>query len=627
VIFPHGATTRTDPEAAERVMYDAVIVGAGIAGSLIAHQLSRSGQRVLILEAGPAEDLTIAGYENYVTRFYQAASKDNQAPYRHNPNAPMPRSTDANRITPGETDASTYLVQAGPYATDTVYTRVLGGTTMHWEAKTPRMLPEDFEMASRFGHGLDWPIGYRDLEPFYRQAEREIGVSADVEDQAYLGITFPQGYEYPMRGLPLSYLDQMVAGGVDGMPVDLDGEHLSLKVRPFPQGRNGIPNPDYDGKKGYVPVGAVSTSQVDQGGRCQGNNNCVPICPVQAKYHAGKTLAQALSSGKVDLLAQSVAYKVHTDPETGRVTHLEYRAYRDPRSAEYTTGTARGRIFVLCANAIETPRLMLASGLKSTSGLMGRNLMDHAYLLNWALLPQVAGTMRGTNCTGGIVDLRGGSFRRQQASFSIDIHNDGWGWATGAPFTDLQAIVDNQNKFGPALRQALVSQVSRQLLMAFMTEVPPSPSNRVTVDPAYKDQLGNMRPVITFRIPDYTMRGVAYGRRLARRIFQRLGAEDCTVYDPSDYGYVTYEGQGYSIRGGNHLAGTHVMGTTKANSVVDATLRCWDHENLYLAGGGSMPSIGTANVTLTLAALCLKSATHMIDQLRTESAPLAVSAR
>ena len=627
MIFPHGATTRTDPEAAERVMYDAVIVGAGIAGSLIAHQLSRSGQRVLILEAGPAEDLTIAGYENYVTRFYQAASKDNQAPYRHNPNAPMPRSTDANRITPGETDASTYLVQAGPYATDTVYTRVLGGTTMHWEAKTPRMLPEDFEMASRFGHGLDWPIGYRDLEPFYRQAEREIGVSADVEDQAYLGITFPQGYEYPMRGLPLSYLDQMVAGGVDGMPVDLDGEHLSLKVRPFPQGRNGIPNPDYDGKKGYVPVGAVSTSQVDQGGRCQGNNNCVPICPVQAKYHAGKTLAQALSSGKVDLLAQSVACKVHTDPETGRVTHLEYRAYRDPHSAEYTTGTARGRIFVLCANAIETPRLMLASGLKSTSGLMGRNLMDHAYLLNWALLPQVAGTMRGTNCTGGIVDLRGGSFRRQQASFSIDIHNDGWGWATGAPFTDLQAIVDNQNKFGPALRQALVSQVSRQLLMAFMTEVPPSPSNRVTVDPAYKDQLGNMRPVITFRIPDYTMRGVAYGRRLARRIFQRLGAEDCTVYDPSDYGYVTYEGQGYSIRGGNHLAGTHVMGTTKANSVVDATLRCWDHENLYLAGGGSMPSIGTANVTLTLAALCLKSATHMIDQLRTESAPLAVSAR
>jgi choline dehydrogenase-like flavoprotein len=398
-------------------------------------------------------------------------------------------------------------------------------------------------------------------------------------------------------------------------------------VRSFPQGRNGIPNPGYDGGKGFVPVGAVSTYQVEEGGRCQGNNNCVPICPVQAKYNAGKTLAKALSSGRVDLLAQAVASKVHIDTESGRVSHIEYRAYRDPSSAEHTTATARGRIFVLCANAIENPRLMLASGLKSASGLMGRNLMDHAYLLSWALLPEVAGTMRGTNCTGGIVDLRGGPFRRQQAGFSVDIHNDGWGWATGAPYTDLHNIVDAQNKFGAALRQALVSQISRQLLLAFMIEVPPNPGNRVSVDPAYKDQLGNMRPVISYSVPDYTMRGAAFGRRLARRIFQRLGAEDYTSYDPADYGYVSYEGQGYCIRGGNHLGGTHIMGMSPANSVVDTTLRSWDHENLYLAGGGSMPTIGTANVTLTLAALCFKSATHMIDQLRKQTAPLAVSVR
>jgi choline dehydrogenase-like flavoprotein len=222
------------------------------------------------------------------------------------------------------------------------------------------------------------------------------------------------------------------------------------------------------------------------------------------------------------------------------------------------------------------------------------------------------------------VDLRGGSFRRQQAAFSVDIHNDGWGWATGAPYTDLIGIVDNQNKFGPELRQALVSKISRQLLFAFMVEVPPSPGNRVSVDPAFKDQLGNMRPVITYQVPEYTMRGVAYGRRLARRLFQRLGAEDYTAYPPDDYGYVTYEGQGYCIRGGNHLAGTHVMGTRPDNSVVDSTQRSWDHENLYLVGGGSMPTIGTANVTLTLAALCYRSAEHMVDQLRKEAAPLLV---
>jgi choline dehydrogenase-like flavoprotein len=615
VIIPPGATARTSADAVSDTLYDAVIVGGGIAGAIIANQLSRAGQRVLILEAGRTEDITVAFYENYLTNFYAAVSKDNQSPYPVNPNVPMPRSTDVRQITPGQPDASAYLVQNGPYATDLTYTRTLGGTTMHWEAKTLRMLPEDFQMASRHGQGLDWPLGYDDLEPFYREAEREIGVSADVEDQAYLGISYPPGYVFPMRGLPLSYLDQMVARRVDGTEVDLDGERFTLKVRPFPQGRNGIPNPDYDGGRGYTPVGAVSTHQVVEGGRCQGNNNCVPLCPVQAKYHAGKTLAKALGND-VDLLTQAVAYRVHTDQVSGRVTHIEFRAYTGPSSPEYVTGTARGRVYVLAANAIENARLMLASGLQSSSGLIGRNLMDHAYLLNWALLPQIAGTGRGTNCTGGIVDLRAGAFRGRQASFGIDIHNDGWGWATGSPVSDLLHIVDARNKFGPDLRRSLVDQVSRQLLLAFMIDMPANPSNRVSVDPAFRDQLGNMRPVVSYSIPDYTMRGAAFGRRLAQRLFARLGAEDCTAYSPTDYGYVSHEGQGYAIRGGNHLAGTHVMGTSPANSVVDATLRAWDHQNLYLAGGGAMPTIGTSNITLTLAALCFKSAEHMIEQLR-----------
>ena len=95
----------------------------------------------------PARTATLRGYEDYLNRFYATASKDNQSPYPLNPDAPMPRGTDARKIRPGQPDASAYLVQNGPFATDTTYTRVLGGTTMHWEGKTPRMLPEDFELA------------------------------------------------------------------------------------------------------------------------------------------------------------------------------------------------------------------------------------------------------------------------------------------------------------------------------------------------------------------------------------------------------------------------------------------------------------------------------------------------
>ena len=267
---------------------------------------------------------------------------------------------------------------------------------------------------------------------------------------------------------------------------------------------------------------------------------------------------------------------------------------------------------------------MLASGLRSSSGLMGRNFMDHAYLLAWALMPEAAGTIRGTNCTGGISDLRGGGFRRRQAAFAVDIHNDGWGWARGAPMTDLVDLVDNGGRYGEALRQGLVDRVSRQLQLAFMVEVPATAGNRVTVDPAYTDHLGNLRPIISYAIPDYTMRGVAYARQLSKRIFARLGAEDHTSYDPDFWGYATHEGQGYEIRGGNHLAGTHLMGSDAKTSVVDSDQRSWDHRNLYLVGGGSMPTVGTSNVTLTVAALCLRSVRAMLAQLDREQVPVQV---
>lgn len=622
MLFPSESALRVDPQAvAGSRDYDIVIVGSGISGAIIAKQAAEAGKRVLVLEAGTGASRSLVGYDDLLTTFYSAAAKDNQSPFPVNANAAMPRSPQLRKLQAGETDSSTYIVQSGPYVSDTTYTRIFGGTTMHWEAKTPRMLRSDFKSRTNYGQGLDWPLSFEEVEEDYRLAEQEIGVSANVEDQSYLGQTFPDGYVFPMRGLPLSYLDQQVNNGIDGTSVDLYGRIYPLKVRPYPQGRNGIPNPAYDGGRGYRPVGAVNTHQVEEGGRCQGNTNCVPLCPVQARYHSGKTLAKAFrmngKSGQplVELLPQAVASKVVIDPDSGKVSALEVKVYEDPGSPVHETITVRGKVFVLAAGAIETARLMLSSGLRSTSGLVGRNLMDHAYLLNWALMPQICGTMRGTSSTGGIVDLRDGPFREKQAAFAIDIHNDGWGWATGAPTSDLLELVDDRNLHGSELRQGLIDRVSRQLLLAVMLEVMPVESNRITLDPQFTDALGNMRPILSFTVPEYTMRGAAYARQFSRTVFARLGAQDHTSYDRSDFGYVAYEGQGYAIRGGNHLAGTHIMGTTKTNSVVNKNQRSWDHENLYLVGGGSMPTIGTANVTLTLAAMCFRSGRDILNYL------------
>src|SRR5436305_8808383 len=113
VKFPEGAANSTDHAVAAEVLYDAVIVGAGVAGAIIAARLSEAGKRVLILEAGPAEDLTLRGYESYLDRFYSATSKDNQSPYPTNLNAPTPRGTDAHRISARAPDSSAYVVQSG----------------------------------------------------------------------------------------------------------------------------------------------------------------------------------------------------------------------------------------------------------------------------------------------------------------------------------------------------------------------------------------------------------------------------------------------------------------------------------------------------------------------------------
>ena len=111
--------------------------------------------------------------------------------------------------------------------------------------------------------------------------------------------------------------------------------------------------------------------------------------------------------------------------------------------------------------------------------------MDHAYLLTWALLPEIAGTMRGhATAPAGIVDLRGGAFRRRQAAFAVDIHNDGWGWATGSPYTDL--IDDGRRRRTGSARRCAArwsDRISRQLLLAFMIEVLPE-----------REQPGDRRP-------------------------------------------------------------------------------------------------------------------------------------
>lgn len=591
--------------------YDVIVVGAGVAGSLVAHRLGRQGRRVLVLEAGTADGGGTTGPGEDPVTAYLAASAARQEPA-----APWPRMTDLTGTPepPGYRTAG-HLLQDGrlPYASG--YVRRNGGTGTIWTGLAPRMLPEDFD-TEPFGYGRRWPLSYAELDPYYRAAEEELGVAADAAEQReHVGLPLPDDHAFPMRPIPPSHLDRLLAASLDGRRVEdpVGLAEVELRVVTTPHARNGVPDPRYDGGRGYVPRGARGRPDPDS--RCVGNASCIPHCPSYAKYTPLKT--QGRWSDTVTLRARSVVSRVLVDT-AGRATGVEYRSY------DGTVSTARADVVVLAAHAVENARLLLLSRLAGRSGQVGRNLMDHPVLLTWGLLPQATGPYRGPGSTSGFEGFRAGPARRLRAPFRIEIGNWGWVWAKGPLGADVAELVTGKGLFGPELRQATADRVRRQFTLQFEMEQGADPANRVTLHPTERDPLGLPRPLVTYDLDDHVKAGMAAARAVSDRIFALLGAEDHTDYTPAEAwpGRFEHAGRTYGYRGAGHAAGTHIMGDSPATSVVDAWQRCWDHPGLYAVGCGSMPSVATSNPTLTMAALALRSAGRIEADLLARDRPV-----
>ena len=168
---------------------DVIIVGSGISGALLAARLADAGVKVAILEAGARVDRAQA-----TQRFWDAPIKVPECPYPPSPQANHPISNDPDY----------WYRQVGPDKFKSTYVKVVGGTTWHWLGTCLRLVPNDLRLSTAYGRGVDWPIAYADLEPFYGQAEHEIGVSGDSDET----LGSPRSTGYPMPAIPQAFLDK-----------------------------------------------------------------------------------------------------------------------------------------------------------------------------------------------------------------------------------------------------------------------------------------------------------------------------------------------------------------------------------------------------------------------------------
>lgn len=522
---------------------DIIVIGSGVCGALAARHLARAGASVLMLEAGPR-----ITREQITARFRASPLKsDFLAPYPNSDMAPFPD------YKPHDNG---YLVQAGPVPYKAEYIRAVGGTTWHWAAQAWRLLPNDFRIQSLYGVGRDWPISYDDLEPYYCEAERIMGVSGPIDNGS------PRSEPFPMPPVAPSWLERKFT------------ERLA---------------PHY-----HVITNTTARNSQSYDGRpaCCGNNNCMPICPIDAQFHGGLAADKAEDAG-VRLIAQAVVYKLEHDAK-GRITAAWF--YDWNKTAHKVTG----KTFIIAANAIETPKLLFLSasaafpnGLANRSDALGRTLMDHPSNGATFEVEDAVWPGRGPMSPASIQQLRDGAFRSDHAAFRIDLSN-----SSRVASITRSAIAKGLR--GTALQAEIRRRSAHEISLKNVLEQLPNPENRVMLS-SEKDALGLPKPWLHYQYDAYIDRGMAASKKAYDEIAALMGAKSVTHTPDGVY------------QNNQHITGTLAMGHDPATSVCDSHARAHDHENLFFASTGVMPTVATVNSTLTAAALALRTA-HFIKE-------------
>jgi choline dehydrogenase-like flavoprotein len=532
-----NATRDPKPSVERETETEVCIVGAGAAGGILAFELARRGIRVVVLESGPRHDFGRR-------REYARRALRHENPWRSSP-----------------PELDSYTVGGPtPYRLDGRRARGVGGSTLYWEGYTLRLQASDFRLRSLHGVGEDWPISYQDLEAYYGEAERMLGV-AGIADEPWAS---PRSTPFPLPPFPFSHSDNLFAPACRAAGTAL--HHL-------PQARNSIA---YAGRP-----------------RCQACATC-QACPTGAKATIDLThVAEAEATGKVRVVTEATVLRLEVDG-SGSVVAAAY-AGRDKVEQRVTA-----RIFVLAAGAVENVRVLLLSpsrqfptGLANSSGVLGKFFTSHPSIDVTARARQKVHPYRIGFSTAMSRQFAVDGDRATRGAFLLEFLN------SAGPTPEQIAV--RSGLTGEALRRHVQAEFGYSLGIRVYCEQLPNRANAVSLTPRVKDYFGSPAPHIQYNVGPYERKALDEAKQVASRILAATGATDIRTS---------------SLTFAAHQIGTHRMGTDPRTSVVDVNLRAHDVPNLYLVGSGSFVTASASPPTLTIAALAIRAAAHIAGSLR-----------
>lgn len=545
----------------------AVVIGAGAGGSVAAYALVQAGWDVTVLEKG-------------VDRYGDVTADPIGAPHFGSDEVKesLRHFSDADSFA----EPRTFVQKSG----DTPFVGFVnhlptgvGGGTMHYDAKMPRFWDIDFHMASEFGTPsgstlADWPITYKDLEPYYVRVEDIMGVQGDASKHpAFLQKEAWRSAPYPMKPGPQQLDSVLIADGA---------KTLGFNPFPFAMAANSEPR---DGRPACVNCGM-----------CSGFG-----CPNNSRGGAAVTFLRRALQGGAHLITEAFAFKVETSGR--KATGVRYLDVSNwPQRTEKVISAD---LVVLGLSPIETARLALMSGIGNSSGLVGRNLMFHYFTYAFGVSPDRLHGYMGRASTQTVEDflvpdtlagkplglpyLRGGNLELGGTSWPI------------AEATTIGVFIR-----GKLHKEFMRLSPIRERIMAITMggEDWPTLDKRVTLDPKVKDIYGLPVARITYNPTNFELASQAYiGPKLAA-ILKASGALVAGFIPRNPP--VALPGLS-NVPSGAHIFGTMRMGDDPKKSVTDRTGRMHDLDNVVITDGSVFPTCSGHNPTLTIMAVGLHS--------------------